>query len=232
MSAMDQHLRIGQVGKITGLNPKTIRYYEEIGLMPAPKRSEATYPSVGYRLFTREDVARLTFIKRVKLLDLSLDQIRDLLTIAEDGCCTSVRPHLRSIVDMKLREVDERIAMLQALRGSLAQLYRKLPALSQSPITDAPCAIPECILPIEEVELMEGKEGVKAPVSASQQDTQSSANSLKAGESVLMVLNHEAEGGCCEPDCGPDTCACSFPLSLPIMHGEVGGQVECDLQST
>jgi len=65
---MDRYLRIGEVAKKTGLNPKTIRYYEEIGLIPPPRQSEARFFSAGYRLFTREDVERLELIKRAKLL--------------------------------------------------------------------------------------------------------------------------------------------------------------------
>jgi len=60
-------LTIGEMSAELNLNPKTIRYYEEVGLLPEPRRSES-----GYRLYSRKEVERLRLVKRAKLLGLSL----------------------------------------------------------------------------------------------------------------------------------------------------------------
>ena len=73
-------LRIGEVAQRVGVTPRTIRYYEEIGLLPnAPDR-----PSGGHRLYTQEEVERLREVIRLKeLLGVTLDELRDLLTAEE-----------------------------------------------------------------------------------------------------------------------------------------------------
>ena len=76
----EANLRISQLASEFGLNPKTIRYYEEIGLLSAPKRSEA-----GYRLYGSPDRERLAFIQKAKAIGLSLTEIRELLTLHSKG---------------------------------------------------------------------------------------------------------------------------------------------------
>ncbi len=70
----EEHMQIGEVSECTGLSLRTIRYYEEIGLIPPSARS-----SGGFRLYTEQDVDRLELVKRMKLIDLSTDEMRDLL---------------------------------------------------------------------------------------------------------------------------------------------------------
>ena len=77
---MRDGMRIGELAARFGLNPKTIRYYEEIGLLKRADRTES-----GYRLYTRQDVERLGFIRRAKMLGLSLDEIRDILSVQQKG---------------------------------------------------------------------------------------------------------------------------------------------------
>jgi len=64
---MKTGLTIGELAGELQLNPKTIRYYEEVGLLPKPRRSES-----GYRLYSRYEIERLRLVKRAKLLGLSL----------------------------------------------------------------------------------------------------------------------------------------------------------------
>lgn len=123
---MDQGFRIGQVAEQIGLNPKTIRYYEEIGLIPPPKRGGGGWASPGRRLFTPADVERLVFIKRARLLDLSLSQIRDLLSAVEEGCCGTARPQLKALLEAKLEELNARITELQLLYKSLERLFQEI----------------------------------------------------------------------------------------------------------
>lgn len=71
-------MQIGEVAERTGLSLRTIRYYEEVGLVEPSARSQG-----GFRLYTDTDVERLQVVKRMKPLDFTLDQMRDLLTIVD-----------------------------------------------------------------------------------------------------------------------------------------------------
>jgi len=112
---MRDGIRIGELAAHFGLNPKTIRYYEAIGLLPRADRSES-----GYRLYTRRDVERLGFIRRAKMLGLSLDEIRDILSVQAGGepPCGQVL----DLIDLKIRTIDQRMADLLAFRTELATL--------------------------------------------------------------------------------------------------------------
>ncbi len=121
---MEKLLRISELAKLTRLNPKTIRYYEAIKLIPSPRRTAVAH-GMGYRLYSDEDFRRLAFIKQAKLLDLSLSEIRDLLATAEEGCCTSINPKVEQLVNWKLGEIDNRIAELQALQKTLSRLRQQ-----------------------------------------------------------------------------------------------------------
>lgn len=108
-------MRIGELADQLGLNPKTIRYYESIGLLPEPKRT-----SSGYRDYDERAGELLTFIKTAQRLGISLDEIREILALRERGeqPCGYVRGVLRRQVD----EIDERIAELRHLRKELVTL--------------------------------------------------------------------------------------------------------------
>ncbi len=141
-----EYLRIGQVAKRTGLDVRLIRHYEKIGLVPAPRRSDAGYASAGYRLFTEEHVQRLEFIGFGRLLDLSLREIGELLNSVDVGCCTSAQPHVRNLLKEQLQEVDRRIAMLQELRHRLQSYYQRLPEEADC---RTPASCPGSAIPIE-----------------------------------------------------------------------------------
>ncbi|MCL5960325.1 MAG: MerR family transcriptional regulator, partial [Chloroflexi bacterium] len=71
------HLKIGQAAERVQMNPKTIRYYEEIGLLPKASRNAS-----GYRLYSEEDLDRLQFIRRAKLLGLTLTETKHVVQYA------------------------------------------------------------------------------------------------------------------------------------------------------
>lgn len=108
-------MRIGEVGERLGLNPKTIRYYEQIGLLPEPARR----PS-GYREYDESAVELLAFIKAAQRLGITLDEIGEILAFRDRGeqPCAYVRQVLRR----QVAEIDERIADLKRLRGELTAL--------------------------------------------------------------------------------------------------------------
>ncbi len=79
MDTTSTGLRISDVADRTGFSGPTLRYYEQIGLLPPPERTDA-----GYRIYTARDIDRLRFIARAKTLGCSLDEIGDLLTVWDE----------------------------------------------------------------------------------------------------------------------------------------------------
>ncbi len=108
-------MRIGELGDRLGVNPKTIRYYESIGLLPEPERT----PS-GYRVYDESDVDRIIFIKTAQRLVITLDEIKEILALRERGeaPCT----YVRGILAKEVADIDQRIADLQRLRDELVTL--------------------------------------------------------------------------------------------------------------
>ncbi len=108
-------LKIGELQAQSGVPVKTIRYYEELGLLRAARRSEG-----GFRLFQPETLTRLAFIRRSQRLGLSLQEIGELLAIHDRGeqPCAEVRQKFRAKVD----EIEQRIAELAQLKGELLAL--------------------------------------------------------------------------------------------------------------
>jgi DNA-binding transcriptional MerR regulator len=72
------HMQIGEVSTRTGLSLRTIRYYEEVGLVVPTARTTG-----GFRLYTEADVARLHLVKRMKPLDFSLEEMKDVLSVLD-----------------------------------------------------------------------------------------------------------------------------------------------------
>lgn len=108
-------LRIGELANELGLNPKTIRYYEAIGLLPQPSRTHT-----GYRRYGNEDRERLQFIAKAKALGLSLHQIGEIFAIryrGEPPC-----RHVVGLLDQKLAAIDAQIRALTGLRQELLLL--------------------------------------------------------------------------------------------------------------
>lgn len=115
---MGYGLTIGKLAAIVGVNPRTIRYYEAIGLLPPPRRS----PS-GYRLYSPDDAARLRFIRRARAAGLSLAEVRQVLELRQAG--EEPCDHVLGLLDAKLAAVDRQIRELRALRRRLRVLRRR-----------------------------------------------------------------------------------------------------------
>jgi len=110
-------MQIGELAKRTGVNPKTIRYYEGIGLLPAAVRA----PS-GYRQYGVEDVGRVEFIRSAKALGVALGEIKEVLAFRDRGA--SPCPYVLRLIDTKVREIQGRIDGLRMLARELQQLRR------------------------------------------------------------------------------------------------------------
>jgi len=118
---MRAELTIGDLAKELRLNPKTVRYYEEIGILPRARRSES-----GYRIYSDGDLERLRLVKRAKLLGLSLAEIKEIVGYAVDGHCGALGGRLLSLVETKLSEIDQTIEDLTIFKDNLREYYRDL----------------------------------------------------------------------------------------------------------
>lgn len=108
-------LTIGTLARKTGTKVQTIRYYEQIGLMPEPGRTEG-----GQRRFGQDELDRLAFIRHSRQLGFPLEAIRELLELADNPkqSCTDAD----SIAQRQLKQVEQRILRLQALKKELERM--------------------------------------------------------------------------------------------------------------
>ncbi len=111
-------MRIGQLADRLRLNTKTIRYYESIDLLPEPERTAS-----GYRLYSEADVERLAFIRTAQRLGLTLDDIREILALRDQGRAPC--GYVTDLLQRHARELAQRIAEMQALRDELHQLVAR-----------------------------------------------------------------------------------------------------------
>ncbi len=107
-------MNIGEVAERAGLPPKTIRYYEDIGLIQ-PLRSEN-----GYRAFQEKDLHKLAFLGRARALGFSIEDCRTLLELYGDSARESAQ--VKKVAEAHLTQIDEKIDQLQSMRNTLAQL--------------------------------------------------------------------------------------------------------------
>lgn len=110
-------MRIQEFSKQTGLSPKTIRYYESIGILSPPRRS----PN-GYRDYEEKAVERARFVAGARSIELSLDEISEILAMQdrrEAPCRTML-----NLIKQRADEVEERIQMLKRMEDDLMQLYQ------------------------------------------------------------------------------------------------------------
>ncbi|KUF11269.1 Cu(I)-responsive transcriptional regulator [Pseudoponticoccus marisrubri] len=107
-------MNIGDVARASGLPAKTIRYYEEIGLV-TPRRG-----ANGYRSFRDSDLHKLTFLGRARALGFSIEDCRTLLALYEDDHRESAQ--VKQVAEDHLARIDDKIAQLQGMRATLARL--------------------------------------------------------------------------------------------------------------
>lgn len=125
-------MRIGVLAVRSGLPVKTLRYYEELGLLPAIGRTDG-----GYRLFGESSLQRLEFIRRLKTLGLSLDEIQGCLAVHDAGAlpCDDIRIQL----ERQIERIDGQIRDLQQLRS---QLQGSLAGWRSDPVKDGDVICP------------------------------------------------------------------------------------------
>lgn len=109
-------LKIGELGKQTGVSVGTLRYYESLGLIEPSQRAEN-----GYRYYTETAIQKIQFIKKAQALQFSLAEIKQILAIREQGnpACTTVR----ALLNEKIHQVDIQIQHIHEFKAELEQ-YR------------------------------------------------------------------------------------------------------------
>jgi MerR family transcriptional regulator, mercuric resistance operon regulatory protein len=131
MKVMDV-LSIGKLSKQSGVNIETIRYYEKIGVMPAPGRSAG-----GFRIYEPDHLKRLSFVRRSRQLGFSLDEIRNLLRLVDGHGHTCAEVH--ALMLSHLAEIRRKIRDLRRLQRAMAEMAARCSGESvpECPIVDA-----------------------------------------------------------------------------------------------
>jgi DNA-binding transcriptional MerR regulator len=114
-------VKVGEVARLTRVPVRTIHYYEQRGLVEPAARTES-----GYRLYGAEEVARLNFINRAKLLGLTLEEIKDLVSLAAGCNRGEIMPRLGEVLDEKLDETERKMTELSAFKENLLYYRRRL----------------------------------------------------------------------------------------------------------
>jgi DNA-binding transcriptional MerR regulator len=113
---------IGEISRMVELSQRTIRYYEEIGLLHSVRRIEN-----GKRVYTDNDVRRLKFINRLKVLGLSLAEMVELEKIyRKQRNNREILPKLLEILDERASQIDERVGQLVALKKDIREYQQRL----------------------------------------------------------------------------------------------------------
>jgi len=121
---------IGDLAAAAGLSAKTIRFYEQAGLLPAPPRTPG-----GYRDYPPQTAARLAFIRQAQAAGLTLAEIGGILRIRDSGQAPC--QHVTALIGQHLAQVEQRIAELSATRKALAGLQRRAVATDPGDCADA-----------------------------------------------------------------------------------------------
>ncbi len=118
---MKEGLLIGELSRRVNLPAQTIRYYERLGLLSSPKRTVS-----NYRLYSEAEEERLDFIQKAKRFGLSLNEIKRLIDLRQDGVppCAD----LKTMLKQHLAELDQRIQDMLSLRQELTRRYECIEA--------------------------------------------------------------------------------------------------------
>lgn len=123
-------MQIGVLAASTGVTTKAIRYYESIGVLDEPARTES-----GYRSYGPEAIERLQFIKQAQSSGLALTEIKSILEIKDEGGQSC--EHTRDLLKSHLDELDHKIIELQQARIELGAMYSRADTLDPAECTDA-----------------------------------------------------------------------------------------------
>lgn len=136
---MLEGMRTSEVAVRAGVNPQTLRYYEQRGLLPEPPRTAG-----GFRIYPNEVVRMIRFVKRAQELGFALDEVEQLLHLARGGpaSCDAAR----ALAEARITDLEARIAELSVMRDSLARLIETC----TRPSTQRECPLLEALQPGDE----------------------------------------------------------------------------------
>ena len=196
---MARLLTIGQLARATGVSAKTIRYYEQVGVLPVPSRSGA-----GYRQYARGDVHRLLFVRRARALGLSLAILKTLVAELDGGASLTMRHRLHTLVTEQLHTVQQQIAEFQLFEQQLTQVLRRLESDTSAPHAER-C---QCL----DLDIPEGRQPLQdVSPSLSKGKTMSTSTLESLTRLSPAPLSVEKGTGDCGCGCG---CGCSCASSL------------------
>lgn len=134
MASEAKPLTVGRLAREVGINLETVRFYEQKGLLPKPRRSAS-----GYRLYAPDAARRLKFIKRAQGLGFSLDEIRELLALRMSPQTNNAE--VRKRTESKIADIECKIKTLEAMKESLRKLVQSCSACAP----DSKCPILESL---------------------------------------------------------------------------------------
>jgi len=109
---------IGELGKQIDINPKTIRYYEEISILPRPKRG-----TNNYRVYSLDTVNRLSFIRKAQGLGFTLREIKEVLTISDRG--NDPCEHVGELLKRRIVDIEKKLMELKSVQIKLKKLEKE-----------------------------------------------------------------------------------------------------------
>ena len=191
---MKNKLLIGSVAQETGLSAKAIRYYEKVHVLPRPVRRTSDHGN-GYRVYDAASIRRMKFVAHARKMQFSIPELRRLSRVVAGGCCGVIAPKLKTLLTEKVQAIEVQMAELTSLKQSLQGILDPAPTSQSSKASVmqaedcSPSACAETVLGNV------GEGGVVQP--AAIQSTQ------------------HASGGCCEPNCTPETCGSHASSASP-----------------
>ena len=114
-------MTIGDLANETGVKARTIRFYEDKGLLPRPRRSQS-----GYRLYSERDIKLLRLIRSGRSLGLSIRDVRELLATSEHNSCGSFQGQAARLIVDKLEQVETSIKEMETLKADLTMAMKNL----------------------------------------------------------------------------------------------------------
>lgn len=124
---MEDSFFIGELSRRVDIPQHTIRYYEKLGLINRPERSETKY-----RVYSEDDEERLKFIKQAKLFGLTLDEIKEIINLKAQGVAPC--EHLKKVIKGHLDDLERRIQEMIAFRDELSRRYERLNTMTDTPV--------------------------------------------------------------------------------------------------
>jgi DNA-binding transcriptional MerR regulator len=133
-------MRIGDLAKRAGMTMRTIRYYEQRGLIGPARRTRG-----GFRLFRDDTLRKLRLIKNLQGLDMALDQVKAFFDTRRSGAAAAeIAPALQEVLRGQLRDVERRMDQFRAMRESIRDTLAILDSCSRCPHEPGPSVCSQC----------------------------------------------------------------------------------------